>query len=217
MGKVFGGITDAIGLTDHKGEKKAAQAASAANAQAVAMSKEQIELAKEQLDFQKEQYQDWNNIYGDIQKNLGDYYENLSPDKLVAMGLQNQQREFQQVSTAIKRDMAQRGLSNSGLDVNANVVAGLQNATARAAIRTNAQQMANEQKMGFLGIGLGQGTQMLGQINNAAANVTSSFSNAVNSRTSAANNYLNRQNNLTALNMDSNQQMFGMALGKMGF
>ena len=71
MGKLVSGVTDALGLTNTKGEKRAAQAAATANANALAMSKDQIELAKQELAFQKEQYADWTNIYGDMQANLG--------------------------------------------------------------------------------------------------------------------------------------------------
>lgn len=213
MGGIVGGITDAIGLTDHKGEKKAAQAAASNAAAANAMSKEQIDLAKEQLNFQKEQYTDWKAIYGDLQDNLGQYYNNLDPDKIVAMGLQNQQREFQQVDAALKRDFAQRGLQNSGAEVTQSAISQVQNATARAAIRTLAPQQVAEQKLGFLGVGLGQGTQMLGLINNSAANVTNAFSNAVNARTSTSNNYLNRSTQLGVQNMQSMSDLAGTVAG----
>lgn len=200
MGGLVSGITDAIGLTNTKGEKRAAAAASAANAQALAMSKEQIALAKEELDFQKAQYQDWKNIYGDIQENLGAYYKNLTPDKLVALGLENQQREFQQVDTAIRRELAQKGLEGSGIERAVTTDIAYKNAATRAGIRTSADRMVNEEKLGFLGIGLGQGTQLLGIIGNSAANATNAFSNAVNSRTSIAGSYLNQATNLGVQN-----------------
>ena len=192
MGGIVSSVTDAVGLTNTKGEKQAAQQAATANAQAYAMSQEQIALAKDQLQFQQDQYADWQNIYGDIQTNLGEYYKNLTPDKLVSLGLEKQQKEFQQVQTAIQRDFAQRGISNSGQEVITNAQNMVQNATARAAIRASGSSMANEQKMQFLGLGLGQGTQMLGIIGNSASNVTNAYSSAVNSRTNIANSYLNR-------------------------
>lgn len=192
MGGIVGGITDAIGLTNHAGEKQAANAAAANAAAASAMSAEQIALAKDQLEFQKDQYADWKNIYGDIQTNMGEYYKSLNPDKLVALGLEKQQKEFQQVQTAIKRDFAQRGLTNSGQEIITTAQNQVQNATARAAIRSSGEAAVNEQKMQFLGLGLGQGTQMLGIIGNAAGNVTNAYSSAVSSRTNIANSYLNK-------------------------
>lgn len=213
MGGIFGGITDAIGLTDHAGEKKAAQAASAANAQALVMSKEQIELAKEQLQFQKDQYGDWKNIYGDLQENLGTYYKNLTPEKLVSLGLENQQREFQQVDKSIRRELAQKGLSDSGVETAVTTDLAFKNASARAAIRTNADTMVADEKLKFLGIGLGQGTQMLGIVGNAAANVTNAYSSAVNSRTSIAGGYLNQGTNLAVQGMSNMGKLANIAAG----
>lgn len=213
MGGIVGGITDAIGLTNHKGEKQAAAAAAEANAAGIAMSKEQIELAKEQLTFSREQYQDWKNIYGDIQKNLGDYYNSLDPDKLVALGLENQQREFQVVDKALKRDFAQRGLTNSGAEITQSAISSVQNATARAAIRTNANELVAQQKLGFLGVGLNQGTAMLGNTTNAASNVTSAFSSAVNSRNQATNSYLGRANALGVQNLQNMNDVMGTVAG----
>lgn len=211
MGKIVSGITDAVGLTNTKGEKQAAKAAAQANANAYAMSQEQIELAKQQLDFQKEQYADWNNIYGDIQANLGDYYKSIDPDKLVTMGLEKQQQEFQQVRASIQRDFAQRGLSNSGQEIATTNTNMMQNATTRAAIRANGDQAANEQAMQFLGLGLGQGTQMLGIIGNAAGNANNAYSTGVQSQTSIGNSYLNRSTNYGMQGMANMGSIFSSA------
>ena len=207
MGKLVSGVTDALGLTNTKGEKRAAQAAATANANALAMSKDQIELAKQELAFQKEQYADWTNIYGDMQANLGDYYKNLDPDKLVSLGLENQQREFQQVRSAIQTDFAQRGLSGSGQEIAINNMNAMSNATTRAAIRTSGDQMVNEQQMQFLGLGLGQGTQMLGAIGAAGANANNAYATGVGSQTNIGNSYLNRSTNYGMQNMKSMQDI----------
>lgn len=208
MGSIFGGITDAIGLTNHAGEKKAAAAAASNAAAANAMSAEQIQLAKDQLDFTKEQYTDWKNIYGDIQTNLGEYYKNLTPDKITALGLENQQREYQQVEASIKRDFAQRGLSNSGQETTASTIAKVQNATARAKIRSSADQDVVNEQLKFLGVGLGQGTELLGVVGNAANNVTNAFNTGINSRTNIANSYLGRA---TAIGTTGMQNMGSIA------
>lgn len=209
MGSIVGGITDAVGLTNHKGEKQAAQQAATANAQAYAMSQEQIALAKEELQFQKDQYADWKNVYGSIQDNLGAYYKNLTPEKLVALGLEKQQQEFQQVQKSIKRDFAQRGISESGAEIITEAQNKVQNATARAAIRASGDTMAAEEKMKFLGIGLGQGTQMLGIIGNSASNVTSAYASGINSRTQIAGGYLNRSTQLGVANMGAMSDLVG--------
>lgn len=208
MGDFIGGITDAVGLTNHKGEKKAAQQAAAANANALAMSKEQIELAKQELAFQKEQYADWTNIYGDIQANLGDYYKNLDPDKLVSLGLENQQREFQAVRTAVQQDFAQRGLSGSGQELAINNANAMTNATRRAAIRSSGDQLVNDQAMQFLGIGLGQGTAMLGAVGAASANANNAYSTGVSSQTNIGNSYLNQSTNYGLASMRNMGEMY---------
>lgn len=209
MGGIVSGITDAVGLTNTKGEKKAAAAAQRASDQAYGLSLEQIEMAKAQVEFQREQYNDWKNIYGDIQANMGDYYKNLDPDKLVALGLENQQREYQAVSTALEKEYAQRGLSGSGTEEFLKSSSAVQNATAKAVIRSSGDKMVNEEKMKFLGLGLGQGTQMLGTVNNAASLATSAYSNSVNARTSTSNNYLQASTQMGI----ANQQMMGDLLG----
>lgn len=211
MGSIIGGITDAIGLTDHAGEKKAASAAADASAQGLAMSKEQIQFAKDQLDFQKQQYQDFQSVYGDLQTNIGNYYKNLTPDKITALGLENQQKEFQTVDKSIKQDMAQKGLTDSGIETAALTDNQFKNATARASIRTNADQAVIDEKLKFLGIGLGQGTQELGIIANSAGNVTNAYSNAVNSRTNVSGNYLNQATQLGVQNMKSMGDVVGSA------
>lgn len=203
MGQIIGGITDAIGLTDHAGEKKAAAAAADASAQGLAMSKEQIQFAKDQLDFQKQQYKDFQDVYGDLQTNLGEYYKSLTPEKITSLGLQSQQQEFQQVDTQLKREFAQKGLSDSGAELAVRGNAAVQNATARATIRTNAAQNVAEQKLQFLGVGLGQGAQELGIIANSAGNVNNAFSSAVASRTSIAGGYLSQGTNLAVAGMQN--------------
>lgn len=211
MGGIIGSVTDAVGLTDHKGEKKAAEAAANANAQGVAFSKEQIELAKENLDFTKEQYQDWKDIYGEVQENLGKYYNELSGDDLTVLGLEAQQQEFQAVEKSLQRDFAERGISGSGQELEVVSNAKISNATARASIRASSDRIATEEKLKFLGIGLGQGTQLLGTVGNSAANVTNAFSSAVNSRSNATNSYLGRATSLGVANIGAVSDLAGSA------
>lgn len=214
-GSVIGKVTDAVGLTDHKGAKAARRMASDANQAAIELNREQVALMKEQLEFQKDQYADWKDIYGDIQENLGEYYKNLDADDLTAMGLQNQQREYQAAIKTIERDAAQRGISNSGIEYAVKSAATFQNAERRAEIRTNADNQVAQQKLSFLGIGLGQGTAMLGNINNAASNANSAFATGVNSRTNIAGNFLNNATSISNNNTNNMSSMYGTALGFM--
>jgi hypothetical protein len=216
MGKVFGKVTDAIGLTDYEGQEQAAKQAGFANAQQYKLTQESIKLQKETLEFQKEQYEDWQNIYGDIQENLGEYYSDLNPDDLTALGLQNQQREFQRAVKTMEREAAQRGISGSGIEYAAKSTATFQNAEARARIRTEADERVAEQKLGFLGIGLNQGQNMLGNINQASSNVNQAYGTGINSYTSTGNAYRNQYTNISGANMDAAGQVVGTVAGFIG-
>lgn len=213
MGGIIGSITDAVGLTDHKGEKKAAEAAERAGERANELSSESIAFAKEQVAFQRDQYADWKNIYGDVQANLGDYYKNLTPDKLVALGLENQQREFQQIEDSLQRDFVQRGIGDSGLERSLESNIKVQNATARAKIRSSGEELANAEKLKFLGIGLGQGQGLLANIGNAASNTTNAFSTGVNSSTTISGNFLNASTQRAIQNQQATNDLFGTAAG----
>lgn len=211
MGDIIGKFTDAIGLTDRAGEKRAAVQAGQLAEQGFAMSKEQIALAKEELAFQKEQYGDWKNIYGELQENLGAYYKDLDPDRIAVLGLEKQQFEFQQLEKEIKRDFAQRGLKDSGEEIAISSFNKFQNATARASIRATAEDVAAEKKMSFLGLGLGQGTQMLSTIAGSAQAQQQAFSTAVGSRTNLANSYLNRSTQLGVAGIQQVGKVVGTA------
>lgn len=173
MGGIVGGITDAIGLTDHKGQRRAQDNATKASNKA-------YDLSKENIDFQREQYKDWQSVYGELQENLGEHYKNLGPEKITALGLQQQQAAHQQSQDQIQRTMAQRGLGDSKFEAYAMTTADINNSNARAQIRATAEEKSALQKMSFLGIGLGQGTQMLGHVNNANNAGVNALSNQAN-------------------------------------
>ena len=227
MGGIVSKVTDAVGLTNTKAKKAAAANATAAIKAATALSKEQIELAKEELainkeylEFNKAQYNDWKAVYGDLQENLSEYYKNLTPEKITALGLQNQQREFQATTKAVRQSFAQRGLSESGIETAILVNSAFQNAEARATIRTNAEQQVAEQKIGFLGVGLGQGTAFLGNVNSAVGNLNNAgniannaYSNASGIRANSANNYLSASANIGMNNTNNVGQLIGSIAG----
>jgi hypothetical protein len=210
MGSIVGKVTDAVGLTDYKGAKKAANTASDAFDASYKLGKAQINLMKEGLQFQKDQYAEWKTIYGDVEKNLSDYYKALNPTDLTAMGLQKQQGEFQAAVTEIKREAAQRGLANSGLEFAATSAAKISNAQERARIRTAAPSQVAAEKSNFLSIGLGQKGQINAGINNAYGQVGNAYSNVIASRTSQANSYLNAYSNMQAQNQDNMGSLIGL-------
>ena len=80
VGGLVGGVTDAVGLTNHKGQKQAQQTADKMADSSLAATQANIEMQREQLQFMKDQYADWQDVYGDMQKNLGDYYKKMTTD-----------------------------------------------------------------------------------------------------------------------------------------
>lgn len=189
IGKSVGKVTDFVGLTDYKGQEKAqSQAASYAKKSSkqanqaldlakenLAITKEGLTISKENLAFMKQQYADWQGVYGDIEKNLGDYYKNLSGSSLAAKHLSASAKEYSNALATTQQTLAQRGLSASGLAAATETAMGMQNAVNRANIRANQDEMANQQKAGFLSMGLGQKGMLLSGIANASGQVSNSM------------------------------------------
>lgn len=181
-GGLLGEVTDFVGLTDYSGaEDRANQAANTAKYStdvSAALARDNIAFQKQQLEFQKDQYADWKAIYGDLQENLGEYYKNLSGSTLVAPQLQAQATEYQKALRETTQQLAQRGLSGSGMEAQALTSMAMQSAGQRATIRASTDQQAAEKKLQFLGIGLGQGTNMLGTIAGQSQTVGTAASTA---------------------------------------
>jgi len=130
----------------------------------IAMGERGITLQEEGLAFQKSQYADWESVYGSLQENIGDYYQQLGPDKIMSQGLQATQAAFQKHQAQLQKTFEQRGLTGSGIEAAAETSLAGQQAIAEAGIRAGAEEQAMTQKQQFLGLGLGQGSAMLGTI-----------------------------------------------------
>lgn len=205
MGKPVGAITDAIGITDHESQKRAQEsAASAAKAANV--------LSRENIEFQREQYRDWQSVYGEVQENLGEYFNNLGPEKVASLGLQEQQRGHQKTQEQIRQTMAQRGLGGSKFETYTQTMADIENANRRATIRATAEERSAQQRMSFLGLGLNQGAQMLGNINTASGMGVSALSNQANMYTSQFGTFANNNAAMMRQIVDSGFEMAGSAV-----
>jgi len=216
LGTNYRHLTDDIGLTDHKGQKKKEQLAEQNRRDAKAAGDRAYEMASDEIKFQRDQYDDWKSIYGPLQEDIGTYFKNITGGKIATKQVQSIQREYQAAQTNIDAQLAQRGLSNSGLQAQTLVSNNIQAAQAKATARTNADSIAQQQKMGFLGLGLGQGTSMLG-INAQASNT------GVNSSIGAMSNYAGMSNANTAAstslslgNMQGGQFLFNQATDFIG-
>ena len=108
------------------------------------------------LAFEQERYDDWKATYGDIQDNLSDYFSSLTPEYYATMGLENQEQAFETSMARINESLAQRGITNSAVAASLESQAEIDNAEAKARIRSEAPRMAAQEKMNFLQVGLGQ-------------------------------------------------------------
>lgn len=173
QGADMNSVTDALGFTDHAKEERLEAKADESAAYA-------REVADTELSFQREQYDAWKDIYGDLQEDLGTYYKNLNGNNLSAKQIEAIQLESQLAQDTIDTQLSQRGLQGSGLEAEALMRNTFATSGAKAEARSNADQLANEQKMQFLGLGLGQGTQMLGTmagVSATGANIAGNFAN----------------------------------------
>lgn len=185
---------------------KGAKASSKANKLAASQAEAAAQAAREALNFQKEQYADWKEVYGDLQANLGEYYKSLTPERTIAMGLQNVQKEYQAAVKSISETVAQKGLTGSGLETSALIGARLDNAKQRATVRTMAPLQVAQEKAGFLSIGLGQGNQML-------SNIASISNNSVSSKTHLSGNYLDSSTKYGMQSLDTMSSIGGSMFG----
>jgi hypothetical protein len=120
-----------------------------------------------QLDFQERQYEEWKAIFGDIQENLSGYYKTLTPEVQAATNLQAIQREYQVSRDNIQRQLAQRGISDSGVMAQAATDLEMARAQQSATARAMAPQQVAQQQSAFLGLGLGQQGALQAGIANA--------------------------------------------------
>jgi len=159
LGGVVGGpVGAAIGGAVGAGieSSQAAGASEAASAAAAADRARALKAAKEGVDVAKEFLSDWESIYGGIEDNLSSFFSSLTPERFVALGLQNLQKEFQITRQRLGAEFAQRGISGSGIEISTDILLEAQRAKGRAQIRTDAPFKVAEATSKFLALGIGQ-------------------------------------------------------------
>jgi len=218
------GIETAIIGAAVVGAASSASASSNASDSANASTAASSQASAEQLAFSKEQYADWKNVFGDVQDNLAAYYKNLTPDAIEAAGIQNINQQYAQANKQITQSLAQRGISSSGLEGQAMVDLAQKQAQDTANLKIQAPQMAANEKMKFLSLGLNQGANAVAGVNQAygtqatlaanqanmynqqaaqsSAGIGSSLSSGINSYMSY--NAMNQQNALLQSALGSN-------------
>lgn len=135
----------------------------------------QASAAEAQLAFEKEQYATqltrWDSTYGSVEQNLADYYSNLDSSYYATRGLEAFQQEQDQALTAVRENLAQRGLATSGTAAAAEITSASQTATTRAGIRAEAEDTVRDQQLNFLSVGMGNKPTSAG-VSNAYSNIT---------------------------------------------
>lgn len=206
VGKVVGGVTDAIGLTNHKGQKADQKRADQLAGESIEASRANIQMQREQLEFMQTQYDEWNAVYGDLQQNLGDYYNSLSIgdefkkiDTNLSFTLQQLSKEYTAAAKDTQRAMSQMGLSSSGavaqnaVGLNQGLAQSRAMARAQASIeKLDAGDTVAQKQLGFLGVGLGQGTQLLGTMTQQAGIAGQAYGSMTQAAGNISNAYMQR-------------------------
>jgi hypothetical protein len=177
----MGFITDALGLTDTAGQEAATRNA----AEAMSQIKK---LSKEQINFNMEVYDKWKDIYGDVFDDLGTYFKNLTGDKQLAMQMTQIQKQTQLANEQLAQEFAARGVSDSGLAMDAyrkNIYNG---ALAKANAGATVDSMVAQQKLGFAQLGASQQANILGNINAGYGSAMNSFGGVLSGQSQVAAN-----------------------------
>lgn len=183
LGSVIGAVGSVVGgVLGTSSANKATKSAAAAT--------------KNQLEFEKAQYQDWQNIFGPIQDNLSQYYQSLTPDYYEAAGLEAFQKERDAQMTQLNENLAQRGLSTSGVQAAVERTNAIDTAQTRANIRREAPAKAAEEQSRFLQIGMG--------------------SNPANSYSTALSQVAQQQTSYAQQQQQAAGQAIGSAIGTVG-
>ena len=124
-----------------------------------------------------------------MQEKQAHYVNNYSGANVVANQLQQNNLGAQQARQDISRQLAQRGIGASGLEASALTQIGQKQYQQDAAIRNNQSTIASNKRMQFLGLGLGQGTQMLGTIGGVSNNGVDSATNLSGQQANLAGDY----------------------------
>lgn len=145
--------------------------------------------ATNELQFAQQQYDDWKDVYGPIQQNLSNYYANLSPEQYITIGNQALEEEYASASTRLSENLAQRGITDSGLAAGMEQAQLFDLAKSKATVRQTAPQAVAEQRLNFLSVG--NGNNPSGNYQNALANNTNRLTQNSNSANAAFGQSIN--------------------------
>lgn len=162
--------------------------------QGVKNQKAAVDAARQQDEWARQRYNEQKAIYGDIEQNLANYYKTLTPEKKTSLGLDRYDQQFRLAQDKVAQTMAQRGLTGSGIEAEANYQMELQAAKDRAEIANQTEDLVRQQQLGFLGYGTGQ-TGLAAQM---MANSNANYANALGSSAASWLNIANQAGNSAA-------------------
>lgn len=111
---------------------------------------------KAQMASEQRKYDEWNAVYGSVQDNLANYYGSLTPEYIETQGLEAVETERAKTLERLDVNLAQRGITDSGIAGRLVKDVELDTAQQRAQVRATAPVIAAEEQSRFLQIGLGQ-------------------------------------------------------------
>jgi hypothetical protein len=164
----------ASGIMGSKAAKDAASSAAAASDYA---AHAQLTLGREQLAYAKELQEKWEATFGPIQDSLSSYYQGLSADSEAARNLNALQQTYSSAKDTINKQLAQRGLSDSGLSATMTKELAFDKAKAETQAIMQAPVTVANQQMSFLGLGLGQQQANQQQTNSAYNTIGNVYAN----------------------------------------
>lgn len=136
--------------------------------------------------FAERQYADWEQIFGNPMKNMSSYLGSLTPERFTAVGLENYEKEYSAAIERLDADFAQRGLSNSGLAVQARTDLESQRITDRVNIRRSAEDEVMQRRMQFLSMSNSNAPQNMQNVLSSQANTSSINSANANANMAAS-------------------------------
>jgi len=169
-GTAIGLGTLALGAYSSIKSDEASKRAAELQQQSIAQA---TEASDAQLLFQQSMYDEWKATYGDFETNLRNYYSSMTPQNIEALGIQNVEMEYNRATTELQKNLAQRGLTNSGAAAQGLTQLEQSRAQERTRVREEAPRMAAQEQMGFLGLGMGMESGLQSGISQAYANQSS--------------------------------------------
>lgn len=198
-------VAVAVGGAAVVGAYASSQAASSAAESADAATAASAAASAAQLQFNKDQQARWDEVFGPTQDVLSEYYNNLDPNDVAATNVTAMQQAYQNTQQQLDKQLAQRGIGDSGLAASLSQNLMYQNEIGKAEARILAPQQVAQQQANFLGLGMGAE----GALNSG---MNSAFSNQINTASNSYNAAMAQQTQANA-SLSSSIGAAGSALG----